>query len=314
MQISTINNFIKKNLVKKIRSDSKASKRIIPKITNERDLESAIYYHLRKKLKKELDLKISTNYTFSGVKKRHQTTFVQPDIVISQWIDDFHPKFIENPESAHSQSRGYPKMLIAFELKSQQPGDATSREKNYYENLFKKKGMQKDFQKLNSALYKEYIKFGYFFYLYHDIDVSESDMKKIIEKSIKRKRRFDIIVINRFNIPSDTKTALETRQKLRQNGRFYVEKDHRKIWEICEKCGKFVQEHTEKQDKICFPDKKNRRKTKSKSNRSAVAKKAARTRKRNAQKAKAKRSAVAKKAARTRKRNAQKRKSRSKYT
>ena len=100
MQISTINNFIKKNLVKKIRSDARASKRITPKITNERDLESAIYYHLREKLKTELDLKISTNYTFSGVKKRHETTFVQPDIVISQWIDDFHPKFIENSELA----------------------------------------------------------------------------------------------------------------------------------------------------------------------------------------------------------------------
>ena len=99
METGTINNFIKKDLIKKIRSDAKASKTIIPKITNERDLESAIYYHLRKKLKGSKDLKISTNYTFSGVKKRHETTFVQPDIIISQWIDDFHPKYVENINS-----------------------------------------------------------------------------------------------------------------------------------------------------------------------------------------------------------------------
>ena len=312
METDTINNFITKDLITKIRSDARASKNILPKITNERDLESVIYHHLREKLKHQLDLKISTNYTFSGVKLRKgERSFVQPDIVISRWRDDFHPKFIENPKSAHSGSKGYPEMLIAFELKSEQPGQPISHEKKYYENLFKNKSMQKDFKKLNSARKTEYIQNGYFFYLYQDVDVSEINMKKIINKSIKNTKRFEIIVINRFS-NLDTKTALETRQKLRQNGRFYAVRDHRKIWEICEKCGKFVKEHTINQDKICFPDKKNRRKPKSSNNRSAAAKKAARTRKRKAKEAKEKRSAAAKKTARTRKRNTQKRKNRSK--
>ena len=313
METGTINNFIKKDLIKKIRSDAKASKTIIPKITNERDLESAIYYHLRKKLKGSKDLKISTNYTFSGVKKRHETTFVQPDIIISQWIDDFHPKFIESPELTDPKSKGYPKPLIAFELKSEQPGNSIFREKMQYQILFKKTAMQKDFRKLNDALRKGYIENGYFFYLYHDMYISEKNIKKIIEESIKNKQRFDVIVINRFKITkSESKSALETRQRLRQLGRFYTENDHRKIWEICEVCGKFVQEHTLKEDKVCFPDKTRRKKSKPNNKRSAAAKKAARTKKRKEKAAKAKRSAAAKKAAQTRKRNTQKRKKRSK--
>ena len=117
--------------------------------------------------------------------------------------------------------------------------------------------------------------------------IPEKNIKKIIEESIKNKQRFDVIVINRFKITkSESKSALETRQRLRQLGRFYTENDHRKIWEICEVCGKFVQEHTLKEDKVCFPDKTRRKKSKPNNKRSAAAKKAARTKKRKEKAAK----------------------------
>ena len=110
MSIEKITRFIEKDLRKKILKDvrpGKKSSEKLPKITNERDLESSIYYHLRKEFGKSKNLKFGTNfsvhgYTKLGASKRSQ---MMPDIVILEW-------------------KGYnekPRLKLLMELKMMEP-------------------------------------------------------------------------------------------------------------------------------------------------------------------------------------------------
>jgi hypothetical protein len=294
-QFPKIRGFIQNDLKSNIRDDVSNFK-----ILNERDLESAVYYQLRKFLKKKKnrnkELKISTNFTVTGfsVKKKFkgEVKFSQPDVMILEWVDD--------------STR--PKMHIAMELKALSPGQSNKHKTSHYETLFQRSEYRKDFKKLIELKKRKIVNRGYFIFLYHDINVknkeaSEATIKRLILKYADGK--FTPLVINRFEHPKHPlykhpDKAEKFRHKSRQMYRHYVEGDPKKLWVECPKCGMMEHLHNEKQKDECSPKKK----SSGKKNPAHVkrAKKAARTRKRNA-------AAKAKKKARTasrRKRNKRK--------
>ena len=294
-QFPKIRGFIQNDLKSSIRDDVSNFK-----ILNERDLESAVYYQLRKFLKKKKnrnrELKISTNFTVTGfsVKKKFkgEVKFSQPDVMILEWVDDSTP----------------PRMHIAMELKALSPGESNKHKTSHYEKLFQRPEFKKDFKKLIKLKKREIVKRGYFIFLYHDINVknkeaSEATIKRLILKHADGK--FTPLVINRFEHPKHhlykhPDKAEKFRHKSRQMYRHYVEGDPKKLWVECPKCGMMEHLHNEKQKDECSPKKK----SSGKKNPAHVkrAKKAVRTRKRNAV-AKAKKRAAA---ARRRKRNKRK--------
>ena len=102
MKIKTtkIANYIEKHLLKKIKVEVQDHY-----LTNERDIESAIYYHLRDKIEGDDTLRLGTNFTFSKLKvpgssraAKGKRSFRQPDIVVLR-------------------TAGRPKPLIAIEIK-----------------------------------------------------------------------------------------------------------------------------------------------------------------------------------------------------
>ena len=95
-----IANYIEKRLLKKIKVEVQDHY-----LTNERDIESAIYYHLRDKIKGDETLRLGTNFTISKLKvpgskraAKGKRSFRQPDIVVLR-------------------TAGRPKPLIAIEIK-----------------------------------------------------------------------------------------------------------------------------------------------------------------------------------------------------
>ena len=102
MRIKTakIANYIEKHLLKKIKVEVQDHY-----LTNERDIESAIYYHLRDKIEGDDTLRLGTNFTISKLKvpgssraAKGKRSFRQPDIVVLR-------------------TAGRPKPLIAIEIK-----------------------------------------------------------------------------------------------------------------------------------------------------------------------------------------------------
>ena len=241
MKDSTLTRFIEKTLVEKIKNDSKKFK-----ILNERDLESSMYYHLRKFLKNE-NYKISTNFTVSGAspkrKRKDERKFFQPDVVILEWENDFEK----------------PKMRVAIELKSRPPGEPINPEIEYYDTLFESKNMLKDFKKLNLMIKEGITVYGYFFYLYFDINHKETKIKQIITNNPKHAmRQFEPIVINKFEKLKthglfNLSKARKFRHKSRQLYRYYTPEEHdpKNLWERCEICKKLISLHTERQNVIC---------------------------------------------------------------
>ena len=251
MKVKEITQFIQKGLKSSIRDDVSNFK-----ILNERDLESAVYYQLRKFLKKKVNrnekLKISTNFTVTGfsVKKKFkgERKFSQPDVMILEWVDDSTP----------------PRMHIAMELKALSPGGAIKHKTSHYENLFQRPEFKKDFKKLIKLKKRNIVKRGYFIFLYHDINVknkeaSEATIKRLILKHADGK--FTPLVINRFEHPKHPlykhpDKAEKFRHKSRQMYRHYVEGDPKKLWVECPKCGSMEHLHNEKQKDECSPKKK----------------------------------------------------------
>ena len=250
-QFPKIRGFIQNDLKSSIRDDVSNFK-----ILNERDLESAVYYQLRKLLKKKGNrnkkLKISTNFTVTGfsVKKKFkgEVKFSQPDVMILEWVDD--------------STR--PKMHIAMELKALSPGESNKHKTSHYETLFQRSEYRKDFKKLIKLKKRNIVKRGYFIFLYHDINVknkeaSEATIKRLILKHADGK--FTPLVINRFEHPKHPlykhpDKAEKFRHKSRQMYRHYVEGDPKKLWVECPKCGSMEHLHNEKQKDECSPKKK----------------------------------------------------------
>ena len=102
MKIKTtkIAHFIENRLLDKIKREVQDHY-----LTNERDIESAIYFHLRDRIKGDETLRLGTNFTFSKLKvpgssraAKGKRSFRQPDIVVLR-------------------TAGRPKPLIAIEIK-----------------------------------------------------------------------------------------------------------------------------------------------------------------------------------------------------
>jgi len=253
MKVKEITQFIQKELKSSIRDDVSNFK-----ILNERDLESAVYYQLRKFLKRggrrNKNLKISTNFTVTGfsVKKKFkgERKFSQPDVMILEWVDDSTP----------------PRMHIAMELKALSPGESNKHKTSHYEKLFQRSEFKKDFKKLIKLSKRNIVKHGYFIFLYHDINVknkeaSEATVKRLILKH--SDGQFTPLVINRFEIPmrkhplyKHPDKAERFRHQSRQMYRHYVEGDPKKLWVECPKCGRMKHLHNEKQKDECSPKKK----------------------------------------------------------
>lgn len=202
MKLSPITNFIKKELKEKIRQDLWDYK-----IGNEEDLQSSVYYHLRKFIDKHKfeNLKISGKYTIKGTpiwkKKKNKLTkkekwvqsdFIMPDLVISEIQKNVKKALVHK---------------IVFELKASSPGlkNTPNFDNGKYRN---------DFKKLN-ALEKTGLKAYYVF-----IDSDGTQSEKITKEQINEqefyvsprkkevKKNFKILVVNRFIDP-------KTRKKLK---------------------------------------------------------------------------------------------------
>ena len=292
MRIEQITRFIEKDLRNKIRREVRPGKKL-PKITNERDLESSIYYRLRKKIGKAGNFKIATNFSVHGYRKKgtEDKSFAMPDIVILEWISSFER----------------PRMKVAIELKIMEPEELMDKKKLQFKKIIDGKDFQSDFRKLNVLKRKNWIDYGYFIYLYHSPIVTERSMELLIKKAQSTtKIRFKPIAINKFqskmsNKKLPTKSMRESRHKARQLYSSYPRKtdDPEKLWLRCPSCQKLEMTHSRRERKKCgLPD--------TLSDSSYAAAKAVRTRKRNAAAKKRKRSAAARKAARKRKRNKRK--------
>jgi len=202
LKLSPITDFIKKELKEKIRQDLWNYK-----IGNEEDLQSSVYYNLRKFIDKHKfeNLKISGKYTIKGTpiwkKKKNKRTkkeewvesnFIMPDFVISEIQKSVKKALVHK---------------IVFELKATSPG--LEHTPNFDNKVY-----QKDFNKLN-ALEKTGLKAYYVF-----IDSDGIQSEKITKKQINEqefyvsprkkevKKNFEILVVNRFVDP-------ETRKKLK---------------------------------------------------------------------------------------------------
>ena len=241
MKDSTLTRFIEKTLVEKIKNDSKKFK-----ILNERDLESSMYYHLRKFLKNE-KYKISTNFTVSGAspkrKRKGERKFFQPDLVILEWKSDFEK----------------PKMRVAIELKARSPYVPIDPDIEYYDRRFDDRDMLKDFTKLNLMIKEGITDYCYFFYLYFDMHHKETKIKRRITNHPKlREILFKPIVINKFE---NTKThrlfnsskARKFTHRSRQLYQYYTPEEHdpKDLWGRCEVCKKLYGFHSERQHLIC---------------------------------------------------------------
>jgi hypothetical protein len=297
MKIKQITRYIEKELRKDILREVKPRKKdTLPKITNERDLESSIYFHLRKKLGKSNNFKLATNYSVHGYMKKgaSDTSQMMPDVVVLEWISDFEK----------------PKINLMMELKIMEPKEPDYIDRNGFNTIIKKE-FDSDFRKLNYALRKEWTDSAYFVYLYHSPKITQKKMENLIKTQAEsggKIMRFKPIAINKFeskisNRKKSTRAMIKSRHKARQlySSRPKVNDDPDGLWEICDHCGKLDKIHTDRDFNRCNPDNKIKRRLSS-SKRSLAAQKAARTKKRKQAIRKQKRSAAAKKAARTRKR------------
>ena len=298
MKIQQITRYIEKELRKDILREVKPRKKdTLPKITNERDLESSIYFHLRQKLGKSNNFKLATNYSVHGYMKKGASdeTQMMPDVVVLEWISDFEK----------------PKINLMMELKIMEPKEPVDIDRNVFNTIIKKE-FNSDFRKLNYALRKKWTDSAYFVYLYHSPKITQKTMENLIKTQAEsggKIMRFKPIAINKFeskisNRKKPTRAMIKSRHKARQlySSRPKVNDDPKGLWEICDHCGKLDKIHTDRDFNRCNPDNKIKRQLSS-SKRSLAAQKAARTKKRKQAIRKQKRSAAAKRAARTRRRS-----------
>ena len=249
MNVRSINTFIKTELVKRIWKDSRRYR-----ILNERDLESLAYHLLRARLRNNNDVKISTNFTATGISWKQKSggagKFIQPDIAI-----------LESKDKSHK-----PKMHIAIELKARTPGKAAAQGPDEYRTLFSSRPLQKDFRKLNRLKEAGIIDTGYFLYLYFDTINDEDTVEKILGKGVRKKhikKRFETSMINKFENPKtgelfDDYKAEKFRHRSRQLYRFYAGKNDRNLWKKFPTCHE-VFPHKKESDQIKHGKKKNKK-------------------------------------------------------
>jgi hypothetical protein len=151
-----IANYIEKRLLKKIKVEVQDHI-----LTNERDIESAIYYHLRDKIKNDDRLRLATNYTIKKVKvpgsnraAKGKRSFRQPDIVVLR-------------------TAGRPKPLIAIEIKRKLRSNNTV-------NL-----LIKDVEKLELFKKKKIIEKGYILFVTNNYAKTAAEIEDKVNESVK---------------------------------------------------------------------------------------------------------------------------------
>ena len=158
MRIKTarIANYIEKRLLKKIKVEVQDHY-----LTNERDIESAIYYHLRDKIKGDETLRLGTNFTISKLKvpgssraAKGKRSFRQPDIVVLR-------------------TAGRPKPLIAIEIKRKLG-------RNNVVDLLKK-----DVKKLELFKKKKIIEKGYVLFVTNNYVQTAAEIEDVAKSWIK---------------------------------------------------------------------------------------------------------------------------------
>ena len=207
MKIQQITRYIEKELRKDILREVKPRKKdTLPKITNERDLESSIYFHLRQKLGKSNNFKLATNYSVHGYMKKGASdeTQMMPDVVVLEWISDFEK----------------PKINLMMELKIMEPKEPVDIDRNVFNTIIKKE-FNSDFRKLNYALRKKWTDSAYFVYLYHSPKITQKTMENLIKTQAEsggKIMRFKPIAINKFeskisNRKKPTRAMIKSRHK-----------------------------------------------------------------------------------------------------
>ena len=158
MRIKTarIANYIEKRLLKKIKVEVQDHY-----LTNERDIESAIYYHLRDKIKGDETLRLGTNFSITklrvpGSKRaaKGKRSFRQPDIVVLR-------------------TAGRPKPLIAIEIKRK------LRRNNVVDLL------KKDVKKLELFKKKKIIEKGYVLFVTNNYVQTAAEIEDVAKSWIK---------------------------------------------------------------------------------------------------------------------------------
>ena len=158
MKIKTtkIANYIEKRLLKKIKVEVQDHY-----LTNERDIESAIYFHLRDRIKGDETLRLGTNFTFSKLKvpgssraAKGKRSFRQPDIVVLR-------------------TAGRPKPLIAIEIKRK------LRRNNVVDLL------KKDVKKLELFKKKKIIEKGYVLFVTNNYVQTAAEIEDVANNWIK---------------------------------------------------------------------------------------------------------------------------------
>jgi hypothetical protein len=239
------------------------------------------------------NFKIATNFSVHGYRKKGtiNKTQMMPDIVILDWQDELEK----------------PRIKLMIELKIMLPDTPTDLGKKAFRNVIDSEFLS-DFRKLNYALERDWVGYGYFVYLYHSPKITERTMESLIKKTKlhqTNKIMFKPIAINKFqkkisNKHAVTRGMIKSHHKARQLYSSYPRPtdDPDGLWVRCKQCDKLEKTHTIKDCRKCGLSIKEMPFHK----RSAAALKAHGTRKKMVEKKKA--STAAKKAARTRKRNA----------
>ena len=188
-----IANYIEKRLLKKIKSEVQDHY-----LTNERDIESAIYFHLRDRIKGDETLRLGTNFTISKLKvpgssraAKGKRSFRQPDIVVLR-------------------TAGRPKPLIAIEIKRK------LRRNNVVDLL------KKDVEKLELFKKKKIIEKGYVLFVTNNYVQTAAEIEDVANNWIKV-NGVKVLVTN----PIDGLTAKQE-EKYFQNLEKYEEYNYKK--------------------------------------------------------------------------------------
>jgi hypothetical protein len=156
IKTTKIANYIEKRLLKKIKVEVQDHY-----LTNERDIESAIYFHLRDRIKGDETLRLGTNFTISKLKvpgssraAKGKRSFRQPDIVVLR-------------------TAGRPKPLIAIEIKRK------LRRNNVVDLL------KKDVEKLELFKKKKIIEKGYVLFVTNNYVQTAAEIEDVAKSWIK---------------------------------------------------------------------------------------------------------------------------------
>ena len=194
IKTTTIAHFIENRLLDKIKREVQDHY-----LTNERDIESAIYFHLRDRIKGDETLRLGTNFTISKLKvpgssraAKGKRSFRQPDIVVLR-------------------TAGRPKPLIAIEIKRKLRSNNTV------------KLLINDVKKLELFKKRRIIEEGYVLFVTNNYVQTAAEIEDVANNGIKV-NGVKVLVTN----PIDGLTAQEEEkyfQNLKKYGKYNYQKE-----------------------------------------------------------------------------------------